>query len=295
MKRQLSNHNLFVRILLSFASGLSSVVYFFIFKIFRYRYSVVIENLSKSFPEKSSSEIDAYARNYYRHIGDLVVEPLLFISVSDATRKKFANYTNPELAQKFYDRRSNIVALASHCGNWEYLIHIPRVLKFKVFTAYTPLSNKVMDRYLLKLRSSYGVTLFEKKYFFRNALAILKKRNDPGMVVVIADQRPGPGSAKNFVDFFKQSTQVQIGAERLATASGAAVLFLECVKKSQFHYDYTFHEITDDAESCMPMKITENYYRMLEQNIKRSPAHWLWSHKRWKPIQENKPETSLIR
>lgn len=292
MERQVIAHNLNVRLLLFVASVLSFVIYVFTYRIFKYRYAVVIDNLSKSFPGKSQKEIESHAREFYRHLGDLVVEPLLFIVVDDVTRKKLANYTNIELLKKFYGRGDNLVTLSSHCGNWEYLINLPKIQDFKTYTAYTPLSNKTMDRYILKLRSKYGVRLLPKKYFFRGALSVLKQRDEPSMVVVIADQRPAPGSAKHFVDFLGQPTQVQIGAERLANASGATVLYLACIKKARFHYDYTFHIVTEDADSSLPMEVTNTYYRLLQENILKSPSCWLWSHKRWKPLPEPQDKVS---
>ncbi|MDQ6482034.1 lysophospholipid acyltransferase family protein [Dyadobacter sp. LHD-138] len=292
MERQVTAHNFFIRFLLCIASGLSFVVYLFVYRMFRYRYAVIIDNLSKSFPERSQSEIAAYARNYYRHLGDLVIEQLLFIVVDGGTRKRLANYTNIELLDGFYKQGKNVVTLASHCGNWEYLINLPKIQGFRTYTAYTPLSSKVIDRYILKMRSMFGVNLIPKKYFFRGALAALRARGEPSMVVVIADQRPAPGSGKHFVQFLNRPTHVQIGAERLAESSGATVLFLECVKKSRFHYDYTFHVVTENAKGCTPMEITETYYHMLEENIGKFPSHWLWSHNRWKPLLE--PQVGIV-
>ena len=295
MGQHVKTHSYLIRLLLLIASGLSQVIYLFIYRVFRYRYAVIISNLSKAFPGKNEHEIQVYARNYYQHLGDLVVELLLFIVVDKQTRKKLANYTNIELLDKFYLQRKNLVTLASHCGNWEYLINLPKIQAFNTYTAYTPLSNKLLDRYILKLRSLYGVSLIPKKYFFRGALSVLRKKDDPSMVVVIADQRPAPGSLKHFVTFLNQPTHVQVGAERLASGSGAAVLYLECVKRERFHYDYTFYVVTEDAERCLPMEVTQTYYRLLEENIRKSPSYWLWSHKRWKSSEtESQSNTVLV-
>ena len=293
MNRQTKTYDFKTRFLMSLASGLSFVIYVLTYRVFKYRFSVIIRNLENSFPNKNQNEIATYARHYYRHLGDLVVEPLLFIVVDGETRKRFANYTNIDLLDKLLPTGNNVITLASHCGNWEYLINLPEIQEFKTYTAYTPLSNKRFDRYMLKLRSMYGVILIQKKYFFRGALSALKKTDDPSMVVVIADQRPAPGSTKNHVHFLRQSTQVQIGAERLATSSGATVLFLECVKTARFHYDYTFHIITEDIKKCAPMEVTTAYYRLLEENIVKSTSHWLWSHKRWKPVMELQEKAAM--
>ena len=63
------------------------------------------------------------------------------------------------------------------------------------------------------------------------------------MVVAISDQRPALGNAKYWVKFLKRKTWAQIGPQRLANHSDCTVLFLECVKKARFHYEYTFHPL----------------------------------------------------
>jgi len=295
MAQQSLLYKFYIRALFVIASGLSILIYLFVYHILRYRYNIVIDNLTKSFPGKTQPQLKIYARDYYRHLGDLMVEPLLFMLVNHETRQRLAHYTNIELLGQLYERGNNLVALAAHCGNWEYYINFPKIQPFKTYTAYTPLSSKWLDQYILKLRSMYGVILFPKRNFFRGALSVLKTNDNPSMVVVIADQRPAPGSAKNFVEFLGQPTQVQIGAERLATASGAAVVYIECIKKSRFHYDYTFHIISDDASGCLPTEITNTYYRMLENNIMKSPPYWLWSHNRWKPLEgDRQPNAALL-
>ncbi len=283
MKRQTRAYGYRVKFLIFVASGFSFLVYLLVFRVFKYRYTVVISNISKAFPGISKKETEDLARRYYKHLGDLVVEPLLFIAVDSGTREKLANYTNIDLLKRLHGQASKVIVFASHCGNWEYLINLPEVQSFRTYTAYTPLSNKVIDRLMLKLRSVFGVVLIKKKYFFRGALSVLKKE-EPSLVVVIADQRPAPGGTGHFVHFLQQPTQVQMGAERLASASGATVVFLECIKRARFHYDFTFRMITEEVTNCPPMEVTSIYYQLLEENIQKSPPYWLWSHKRWKPV-----------
>ena len=35
-------------------------------------------------------------------------------------------------------------------------------------------------------------------------------------------------------------------------------------------------------------QLTEEYTRLLEQMIRRAPAYWLWTHKRWKYTRADK-------
>jgi KDO2-lipid IV(A) lauroyltransferase len=44
----------------------------------------------------------------------------------------------------------------------------------------------------------------------------------------------------------------------------------------------TFVPICEDASKMTPEAILRRYYDLLEEEIRQTPANWLWSHKRWK-------------
>ncbi len=271
-------------ILLGLGKAFSFVLYVLVRFVMRYRFAVLRKNLEASFPHKSEADIRALIGAYYRHMADLIVEPILFTMAGRATRKKLATYTNKDLLNHLFRENKHAILLASHIGNWEYLINLPRETDYEVYTAYTPISNRYIDNWVHKMRSKFGVTVILKKNFYRKALSVLKGDGNPALVVVIADQRPAPGSVKYNLEFLGQNTSVQVGAERLAMSSNAAVLYLECTKVRQFHYQYTFHLLTEAPTQCGPLEITAKYYEMMERNIASQPGNWLWSHKRWKPV-----------
>lgn len=48
------------------------------------------------------------------------------------------------------------------------------------------------------------------------------------------------------------------------------------------HYEMTMIPICMNASEHAPEEILRKYYDLLEEEIKETPANWLWSHKRWK-------------
>jgi KDO2-lipid IV(A) lauroyltransferase len=48
------------------------------------------------------------------------------------------------------------------------------------------------------------------------------------------------------------------------------------------HYVAKLYPITDKPRETEPGFITETYARILEEEIKRDPTPWLWTHRRWK-------------
>lgn len=51
-----------------------------------YRKKVVFENLRKSFPEKSESEIEKVANDFYHHLCDLIFETIKLLNISKRSR-----------------------------------------------------------------------------------------------------------------------------------------------------------------------------------------------------------------
>ena len=69
------------------------------------------------------------------------------------------------------------------------------------------------------------------------------------------------------------------------------VFYFDIERRSPIQFVGHYVPIYDPAEGDLPVyTVTERYARMLEANIRRDPAAWLWSHKRWKRPLENYPE-----
>ncbi|UFH56608.1 lysophospholipid acyltransferase family protein [Spirosoma sp. KNUC1025] len=267
---------------LSLAKACSYLVFLVLRYGLNYRYDTIYRNLKSSFPLKSETQIRGLLETYYRHLSDLCIEPFLLAAASDKLRNKLARYTNLDLLDQLYRERKQVVMLTSHYGNWEYLIDLPTHVRYPVYSAYSPPQSAFFDRILLALRKRFGVELIPQKTFYRQALALLDQSQEPKLVVLIADQRPGPASLKHHLSFLRQETFVQLGAERLARQARTAVVVVDTQKVGRFTYQYRFMQVCDNAYFTNAMDITQQYYTALEGQIRRSPAYWLWSHDRWK-------------
>jgi len=260
---------------------LSFLVFVSLRFVLKYRKAVIRKNLTSSFPMKSTREIGKLMHAYYHHMSDLLLEPFLFYLAPAMLRKRLATYTNPEVLERLYRAGRPVIVFASHYGNWEYLINLPQVTDYQVYTAYSPIKSGPLDRLMIRLRSFMGVQLIPKKGFYRQALSLLRQTATPKLLVVIADQRPAPGNDKFHIPFLDQDTAVQTGGERMAASSDAAIVYVESRKNAQFSYEFTFKTM-ENTDRVVPMSITKAYYRFLEKSISLAPSYWLWSHNRWK-------------
>ncbi|WP_036601558.1 lysophospholipid acyltransferase family protein [Olivibacter sitiensis] len=252
--------------------------YFLAYRLFRYRYSVVVQNLSRSLPDKPYAEIRRLAKGFYAHFACLAVEMIKSFSISRKRMLDLVQIENPELLLHYHKQNRHMVALLGHYGNWESLNALPTLFPFQVNVLYKPLSNKMMDRMMRWVRTRFGANLIPAQSALRY---LLRHKGEAQLSLFIADQFPGQGSGCQ-VDFLHQRTTMFDGPEKLSRATNAVVLYVELKKKEANNWRVRFSLITEDAVACDKGEITRQFSNRLQQTIRENPVYWLWSHKRWK-------------
>lgn len=260
------------------APTIGKFLYFISYRVFRYRYSVVLQNLSRSLPAKSYQEIRQIAKEFYKHLVCMAIETIKLFSVSRYTLDKKVQLVNAELLFAYHQQNRNIIAVLGHYGNWEYLNILPVQLPFTVNAIYKPLSNPLTNRLVHHVRGRFGMLLIPANQALRH---LLKQKDKPQLSIFIADQFPGSCEQEKF-DFLHQSTNMFNGAEKLAIATNAVVVYLEMKRKPDHCWEISFSLITESPKETSNQEITRCFASQLQQTIRTAPSYWLWSHKRWK-------------
>jgi KDO2-lipid IV(A) lauroyltransferase len=86
--------------------------------------------------------------------------------------------------------------------------------------------------------------------------------------------------------FLHHDTPVFTGGERIMRKMNDAVFYVDMERPSRGHYICTFRLVAAQAASEEEFAITRRFYEMLEQNIRRQPSFYLWTHNRWKRGRE---------
>ena len=115
-----------------------------------------------------------------------------------------------------------------------------------------------------------------------NSIRESQKTNETGLYALVADQAPKPNKAQYFTQFFNKTTSVFMGGERMASQYGMPVYFLRITKVKRGYYTSRFEKISDDASKEKEWFVTDSFFTMLEDQIKKQPSLYLWTHKRWK-------------
>jgi KDO2-lipid IV(A) lauroyltransferase len=267
----------FSRLPLGVLYFLSDLIFFVTYYILRYRRTVVMTNLEKSFPQKSRNELDQISRAFYRNLCDYGVETLRLLSIDRKELQERVVFTNADLVKEFTGKNRSVLMLASHQFNWEWLLaagclYLPVPVDF----VYLPQSSKLANAFALAIRTRFGAHPIPRETVGREAL---RRKEIIRATAIVADQYPGHfNHRKYWASFLGQETAFFYGITQLATLQNAASYFAAIKKTSRGHYRVTLVKLDD-------LKIIDDYIRESEKIIHEQPEGWLWSHRRWKNLQ----------
>ena len=268
--------------------GLSRGVAWLLHRVVRYRKSVIGGNLRRCFPAATEMEIRRWTGEYYRHLADLVVETLKNFSMTREEVKARIELDDNGLAGRLArDPRGGMI-LASHYGNFEWLLvrldvmsQEEKILGAAVFAKISrPGIGEVMER----MRSKGGLTLIPRKQALSMSLRLMKAGYKIGFIV---DQSPHKGGRVLWQDLCGQPTRWMVGPAKMAIRQGGPIVLAAMERLGRSRYRLKLWEWKPEpGEAATEESLMKAYVGVLEQQILREPPFWLWSHRRWKGMEE---------
>ena len=260
---------------------LSDFNYLLMYHVGRYRRKVVRENLEKSFQEKTEAERLQIERKFYRYLSDYMLEDLKLLHMSAEDLCQRMIYKNTEQYLELTEKYGGIIVMIPHYANYEWLIGMGSVMKpgDVPVQVYKPLKDKYLNELFKQIRSRFGGYNIPKHSTAREIIKL--KREGKNMVVgLITDQ--WPSGDRYWTTFMGQETAFLNGAERIAKIMNFPVFYCELTKTRRGYCEAEFKLMTEAPKETVEGEITDMFAHELEQTIRREPAYWLWSHKRWK-------------
>ena len=262
--------------------GISDLVLYPLVRyVVRYRCRLVRESIATSFPEKGSKELEAIEREFYHWFCDYIVELIKHMSMSVDDIDRHMHFEGVEQVEREFmeSDKAMCVFYLGHFNNWEWVSLLGSKFDRRHFLSqvYHPLHNKVLDRIFTRNREKCGT----RNVAMKETLRVIVTQVRAGrkiMMGFIADQRPK--TIHHWMPWLNHDTPVITGAETIGQKVGAVYYYVDVRRVRRGYYRATFHRLPEEGEGQFP--ITEHYMRMMEASIKADPAHWLWTHNRWK-------------
>ncbi|MDC3390060.1 lysophospholipid acyltransferase family protein [Flavobacteriales bacterium] len=263
----------------SFLYIISDILYLLIFRILSYRKMIVFENLKNSFPKRSKDDLKNIMSKFYHHLCDLIVESLKGFTISENELKKRLIVRNPELVNSYAENGQSIILVGAHYNNWEIVAQTLGIYsKHKCIGIYKPLSNKFLNKKIYESRSKFGMGLVSMK----ESKSSFIDDGIPKAVIFGSDQNPSNPKKAYWLKFLNQDTGVLFGAEKYSKDNNWPVIYATINKVKRGFYEVVYSLVTNNPKDEPYGKITEDFTKLIENDIVNNPQYWLWSHKRWK-------------
>lgn len=260
---------------------ISDGIYGLLYHVVGYRRKVVLENMRRSFPEKSEAELERLCRQFYRYFCDLVLESFKTLTISREAMLRHCRM-QPEALELFStlaEQNKSVIIVMGHKGNWEWAGNtFSLCCRHHLYVIYHPLSNKYFNGLLYRMRTRFGTGLIAMKDTFRE---MARNRQELTATAFIADQSPSPEKAW-WMDFLHQDTAVFMGTEKIAQKLGFPVVYVSVNRVKRGFYTLGAEMLTQPPYAAAEGDITMAHTRRLEKDIIQEPQTWLWTHRRWK-------------
>jgi len=257
------------------------IVYLLVAHVFRYRRSVIVNNLKNSFPEKSQKEIRKITQKYYLHFAYMILEVINLRFSSRERIAKSVNVETPEVLSRLRQNRRNVLLVLGHYGNWEFGSSRVRDFGYRGAAIYKKLSSQAFEMFYRKMRQNMGVEPVEMRSTLRKLVA-MRDSGDLFALLSVADQTPTRSQIHYWLTFMNQDTGVFMGPEQLARKFDMAVVYVEFDRVGFCRFNIKLKLICEDPLSVPEYSIIDKFYQMLEESIRNKPEIWVWSHRRWK-------------
>ncbi|WP_332452765.1 lysophospholipid acyltransferase family protein [Chryseobacterium aquaticum] len=259
----------------------SDIIFFLNYYFVGYRKKIITQNLKNSFPEKSPKEIAEIRKKFYLNFSDYLAETVKSFTMSKTETRVRMQHINQHLFHEAKQEGKNIILLAGHVFNWEWMNALATVVpQNNCHPVYRKVNSEFWEKQMKKVRSKFGNQALEANEVIIN---IFRSKNDGDSIYLfVADQTPHSSHVNYGLEFLNQRTPAFIGYDKLATRMDFVFLYTEMKKVKRGHYQINYSRIEPDGEKFVNNEVVKKFHKLLENTIKKRPDNYLWSHRKWK-------------
>ncbi len=270
--------------------GLADALYVLLRYVIRYRRGVMMDNLSKCFPNKSENELNELLGATYRNLADITIEGIKGLTMSAESLRKRYRIENPDIVLPYLQGEKRGILTGGHYNNWEWgVLGWSLWFEPQIVGIYKPLTNKYLEDWLNAKRGKWGMYL-AATYETRKALEAHEGKQS--LFVLMGDQSPSNLKTTHWLTFLGRDTAWLHGVGTLANTYDMPVFFMETQRTKRGFYSTTIDLLCENPSEMSAKDISILYANRLENVILNNPSPWLWSHKRWKHSKQDATQTN---
>jgi KDO2-lipid IV(A) lauroyltransferase len=237
--------------------------------------------------EWREERIERVAVEGFEHLAMLAAEVMFTPRlITPLTWRRYVDFdeTVGPVVRLLLERKSAVIMLSAHYGNWEVLGYVLATLGFSNDSIARPIDNKYVNELLMGARERTGQRLIDKRGATE---AVRRVVADKGILCVLGD--PSGGRKGTFVRFFgvHSSCHKTIGLlalnERLPIVIGYSRRIGMDFRFRMTCVDIIRPEEYDGVDRITALeRITQRFTAGIEEMIRRDPAQYMWVYRRFK-------------
>ena len=261
------------------------------------RRAIADDNLRRAFPDMDEARRAFVARRSFQHFARVFFEvlppsPRRMLAIADSTPVEGLEHLEAALAAgrgAFY--------VTAHLGNWEVMAHALARRGFPLSVVVRRTGNAAIDGMLDRLRTASGNEVIDKDVAVPRMREVLGRG---GIVGILMDQNV-LGSKAVFVDFLggRAATTPVVGL--LALRHRAPVLCGFTDREGFGRYRVRIVPLWSPGDGGVYrgkpgiLALTQRLTSALDEEIRRSPETWLWSHDRFRTREGKRRRRIAVR
>ena len=246
-------------------------------------------NLRLAFPDWTENQQRKVVKGLFRGFGRMLADFAYYPRIRRDNIERLIIYDGFEAYAQARSEGKGVIYLTAHFGNWELSSFAHGVYGHPLSFIVRELDNPLVDRLINRYRCRSGGRTIDKRDAAREVLRTLHRGEAVG---ILSDQNMLLGDGV-FVNFFGVPACSTTAPARFARKTGAAIVLAltiwdEKLKKYRLRFERVPWIRREDAEEEILVN-TQNFARLLEEQIRRYPEQWLWVHRRWKTRPPGEP------
>lgn len=270
----------------AFGRGLGEVA----FRLDRRDRRITLDNLARALPELSRQQRRRLARECFREVGADLCETLSAARFTAEELRRHLIIEGWEHLERAREGGRGVLLLGAHLGCWELTAYALALEAGTVHLVSSVLPNPLFDRELRRLRQPFGIQIIERKGAARRMYKLLRRG---GLIGIALDQRPKPQEAIDVQFFGRPSLSSPLPAY-LSLWTGAPVVPVFTLPAGDGYRTVLRPAIEPEGEGKEGIaRLTQRYTDVIEEEIRRQPARWLWMYRRWRERDADPVRSSL--
>jgi KDO2-lipid IV(A) lauroyltransferase len=252
------------------------------------RHDKLVRNLSTAFPQLSTEDVEATARESWGHIGQVIAEYPHLARICGPDAEARIEIRSEIDLEPIRSGKQPAIFVAAHLANWEMAGAMASRAGLPLTCVYSPQQNEAIERLLQRQRQALGCTFVDKAAGAQGLVGELRRGRSLGILV---DQRYDESDS---VPFFGLDAPAPLGPATLAARLRLPFVPVRIERLDRgCRFRITAHPPIEPDRSVgdareVARDMTARLYALFETWIRERPEQWLCLKRRWPDLRRGK-------